>query len=399
MLSVRVPVSKSLSNRLLMLRTLIPEWKVYGLSDADDTRLLGALLQRVEAQTAGEPLCLDVQNCGTAFRFLLPYLANRPGHWVLTGSERMKVRPIRPLIDVLKLWGADVELPPTGSLPLRIYGKPLQPCDVSVDISESSQFLSALLLLLPSFEKEVRITYSQETAVSLPYVQMTISLMRHVGFNVEICEGEVHYRPSSIRYPLPETPVEGDWSSAAFWWVWTALQPNAFQMRVQDLAPSILQPDAAIQSILAPWGVSAHFDESGALLEKKRPLHMPFLWDWDASNNPDLLPLMVVFCVLSGTKAVCRKADFLKGKESDRIAALKYNLSAFASFEMRGRDLWLSPMSSSWPETLSFKGFSDHRIVMALSLFALFRPVRITDRESVSKSYPEFWEQWEKCLP
>ena len=196
---VAVPASKSVCNRLLMLQhTAFPSLRLTGLSESADTRLLQSLLERITCSSRKSGLVeLDVRNCGTAFRFLLPFLAGREGAWRIVGDERLRQRPILPLVELLRGWGADIRMPEEGSVPLEISGNPdLQPQSAFVDIGGSSQFLSALLLSLPAFGKEVSFRYAPDAA-SASYLRMTVGLMQALGLQVTASEGEVRYVPGA----------------------------------------------------------------------------------------------------------------------------------------------------------------------------------------------------------
>ena len=375
---VQVPASKSISNRLLMLKySAIPQLQLHNLSASDDTCLLQSLLEKIQVAAAeGEWVELDVDNCGTAFRFLLPYLSQKKGKWRVVGTERMCRRPIRPLVDVLRGWGAEIRMPETGSLPLEIIGRELHPSDAFVDISQSSQFLSALLLLLPSLQQDICLRYDPQ-APSVSYLQMTLQLMRNLGFDISCKAGEIRYRTASSLPGKMDLTVERDWSSAAFWWAWAALQPVPYRLFIEGLADTGCQADAVMHRLLSLWGVQTHFTENGVWIEKTQPLHLPQHFAFDGRNCLDLIPLLSVLCHLLEIPYVFTGVDNLQLKESDRIAAVKTNLRLAADG---------SPYV--------FRSFGDHRIVMAFSLFSAFGKVTFDHPEAVSKSYPAFWEQF-----
>lgn len=375
---VRVPASKSISNRLLMLKySAFPQLQLHDLSASDDTRLLQSLLEKIQAAPAeGEWVELDVGNCGTAFRFLLPYLSQKKGKWRVVGAERMRQRPIKPLLDVLRAWGAEIRMPEPASVPLEITGGELHPSDASVDISRSSQFLSALLLLLPSLQKDVCLHYNPQAA-SVSYLRMTVQVMRQLGLDIRDEDGAIRYRAASPALEMTEWTVERDWSSAAFWWAWTALQPAPYRMLVEGVSDSSVQADAVIHRLLSPWGVQTHFTEEGARIEKTQPLQLPASLAFDGRNCLDLIPLLDVLCHLLGIPCTFTGTENLKLKESDRTEAVRCNLQ-------------LAEKGAPY----AFRSYNDHRIVMAFSLFSAFGKVSFDHPETVSKSYPGFWEQF-----
>ena len=398
---VSVPGSKSISNRLLMLRhTFVPGLRISGLSASDDTRLLQWLLERVDSSQEGDGIVeLDVRNCGTAFRFLLPYLAGKRGRWRLTGAEPLRRRPIRPLVELLRGWGAEIRMPEEGSIPIEVTGNPaLQPQSAWVDVAQSSQFLSALLLSLPLYGKAVRLRYALD-APSGAYVRMTVGLMRELGLPVTESAGEVCFEPGFHSASPALWRVEGDWSAAAFWWAWAALQPPPFALRVQGVSETSWQGDARICRLLAPWGLHTVFTADGAWVGKTAPLKLPASFRMDARDCLDLVPLLAVLCLLSGIPARFDGVANLRAKESDRVEALRENLSPWADVTLEAGSLCLLPNGNPVREAVSFRSFNDHRVVMALQLFSAFVPVSHDHPKAVSKSYPAFWEQFAMIRP
>lgn len=395
---VSVPGSKSVSNRLLMLRqTAVPGLHISNLSDSDDTRLLQRLLESAGSSQAGDGFVeLDVCNCGTAFRFLLPYLSHKKGRWRVVGDERLRQRPIRPLVELLRSWGADIRMPDAGSLPLEICGNPdLHPQSSQVDLSESSQFLSALLLLLPALKRPVTLRYAPVSA-SASYIRMTVGVMRSLGLSVDDSAGEISFDPFQVASPPSQCHVEGDWSAAAFWWAWAALQPAPFAVRAGSLSDSGLQGDADIVSLLEPWGVRTSFVGDVALIEKRTDVQLPSLFRIDGRNCMDLVPLLTVLCLLSGVPAEFSGVGNLRLKESDRVEALCSNLFEYASITFSDGRLRMTPLQPARLAGARFRSFGDHRVVMAMNLFSAFSPVVFDCPEVVSKSYPDYWRQFEK---
>lgn len=375
---VQVPASKSLSNRLLMLKySAFHQLQLHNLSASDDTRLLQSLLEKIrDSHPEGEIVELDVENCGAAFRFILPYLSQKKGRWRIVGTERMCQRPIQPLVDVLRGWGAEIRMSESGSLPMEITGRELHPADAFVDISQSSQFLSALLLLLPSLQQDICLHYNPQAA-SVSYLRMTVEVMRQSGLEIRDRNGVIRYRAASSVSEKMDLTVERDWSSAAFWWAWAALQPVPYRLFIEGLADTVCQADAVMHRLLSFWGLQTHFTEAGTWVEKLQPLHLPQHFAFDGRNCLDLIPLLEVLCHLLEIPHVFTGVENLQLKESDRIAAVKTNLR----------------LAADGPPYV-FRSFGDHRIVMAFSLFSAFGKVTFDHPEAVSKSYPAFWEQF-----
>ncbi|MBO4281880.1 MAG: hypothetical protein J5873_01620 [Bacteroidales bacterium] len=396
---VQVPTSKSVSNRLLMMqRTCGFHGELRQLSEAGDTRLLQALLRRMDEASEEGLTVLDVRNCGTAFRFLLPYAAACKGRWRIVGEERLRQRPIRPLVEVLRRWGVQITMPETGSFPIDIVGNPaLRPCDTLVDVSESSQFLSALLLVLPMLHQPVRLRYAADAA-SMPYVRLSVRLLQQCGLHLRHTEGEIAYQPSETSAFSNDWVVPADWSSAAFWWAWVAVQPAPVRVELPGLSDSDVQADAVVHRRMEAWGVHTSFTPWGAVVEKRGDLILPSRLRWDGRDCLDLVPLMVVCGVLLQRPAVFTGIGNLRHKESDRVEALRANLRGLAAFRRCADTLSVRPLAHSARE-FAFSSFQDHRVVMSLALFSVLGKVRFDHPETVAKSYPGFWEQFARVCP
>lgn len=367
---IQLPASKSESNRALMIAAyggFAPDFK--NLSDSNDTLLICRVLESMPSSV------IDVSDCGTAARFLTTYLACREGDWLLAGTERMQQRPIKPLVDALLTLGADIQYADKqGFLPLRIKGKPLVGGKVSLDMSQSSQYASSLLLAAPMFPQGLELELLGNLS-SLPYLEMTLAMMRHFGAEVER-EGR-----TVIVKPKPYQPtgftVSADWTAASYWYEMAAFSEDC-EMRFKGLShcPN-LQGDSIIAEWMQPLGVETSVEE-GALVLRKRPFEKrPIRFDF--SQNPDLYPTMAATCAGLGIEATFTGLDNLHLKESDRVDAMETELAK------------ISEQSDGKP--LCFCAHNDHRVVMALvPLAMLYGPVHFDHPEVVGKSYPRFWD-------
>ena len=394
--TVNLPRSKSESNRALMIAAYggFP-LEVDGLSDAHDTVLLKALLERssLRGGTTKQSI-VDSEDAGTVARFLLTYLANKPGNWLLTGNERLSQRPIAPLIEALRQLGANVTTPSLRaersgalqsqqeSLPLQIVGKPLEGGRVTLDASQSSQFASSLLLAAPTWEQGLHLTLTGNP-VSMPYLEMTIKMMECFGVQVtrsgkEVAVKQQPYRPCSFT-------VSADWSAASYWYEMLALSDGG-ELLLKGLISHSLQGDAIIVEWFKPFGITTTFEPQGARLIKQNPIkEFPQNLVFDFTNNPDLFPAVYATCVALNVDAVFKGTETLSVKESDRLNALKTELS-------------IIPQNS--PLSLPvFCTYGDHRIAMSLaSLWPLFGPVTVDNPSVVGKSYPSFWEEMKRFM-
>lgn len=368
---IQLPASKSESNRALMIAAyggFAPDFK--NLSDSNDTLLIYRVLESMPCSV------IDVSDCGTAARFLTTYLACREGECLLTGTERMRQRPIKPLVDTLLALGADIQyVDKQGFLPLRIKGKSLVGDKVSLDMSQSSQYASSLLLAAPMFAQGLELELFGNLS-SLPYLEMTLAMMRHFGAEAERKERTVIVKPKP--YQPRSFTVSADWTAASYWYEMAAFSEDC-EIRLKGLShcPN-LQGDSIIAEWMQPLGVETSDEEDALVLRKtpseKRPIRFDF------SQNPDLYPTMAATCAGLGIEATFTGLDNLHLKESDRVEAMETELAKI----------------SEKPEgvPLHFCAHNDHRVVMALAPLAiLYGPVSFDHPEVVEKSYPRFWNE------
>ncbi len=393
--TVSLPGSKSESNRALMIA-------VYGgfpleaenLSEAHDTTLLSSLLQKIQKAESNTTVEVDCEDAGTVSRFLMTYLAQKPGTWVLTGTERLCQRPMAPLISALRQLGADmVCLDVEGQLPVRIKGVCMEGGPVTLDASQSSQFVSSLLLAAPSFKKGLRLSLSSGT-VSSPYIRMTLSMMEGFGVHAEWDGNEIAVAPQS--YQSCRFEVFADWSAASYWYEMMALSSGG-SLLLKGLRPDPMQGDSKVAEAFSPLGIQTDYQEEGALLTK---VGEPYVttYEFDFSDTPDLFPAIFVTCVAKNINSVFYGTSILSLKESDRIHSLVGELSKIYSFECLIKENRIIVCNSSIignfysKNVIFFNAYKDHRIVMSLAgLRVKFAKVRFDSETPVNKSYPNFW--------
>ena len=383
---ITISASKSESNRALMIAAyggFAPDFQ--NLSDSNDTKVLNEALASIDSMPC-TATCrndmhtivsfIDIADCGTAARFMTTYLACHEGDWLLTGTERMRQRPMAPLVDALRSLGSDIQyVENEGCLPQRIKGKPITGGKISVDMTQSSQFASSLLLAAPMFLQGIEIELLGELS-SLPYLDMTIAMQRHFFAQVERHGRTVVVKPQPYQ-PRPFS-VEPDWSAASYWYEMAALSEDC-EIRLHGLGgpstgslPASLQGDAIIAEWMRQLGVGTFVDGNDIVLRKipfeKRSLHFDF------SFNPDLYPTMVATCAGLNVEATFTGLDNLALKESDRVRAMQKELAKLGK------------------PSLHFCAHNDHRIVMALApLAVLYGSVTFDHAEVVEKSYPTYW--------
>ncbi|MBR4390546.1 MAG: 3-phosphoshikimate 1-carboxyvinyltransferase [Bacteroidales bacterium] len=403
--SVRLPGSKSESNRALMIAAyggFDPE--ISNLSEANDTKLLQRLLGQIALADSGETSVVDCEDAGAVARFLMTYLASREGSWHLTGTQRLQQRPMGPLVEALRHLGADIEcLNEEGMLPLRIQGHPLTGGEVTLDGSQSSQFASSLLLSAPMWEKGLVLTLKGEL-VSMPYLEMTLSMMRHFGALIRRDGMTVSVSPKP--YVSRPWEVSADWSAASYWYELAALS-DACSIVLKDLHKSSLQGDKGVAELFAKMGVSTQFEADGACLVKDagNVIETDSVWDFDFTDTPDLFPAVFVACVALHRKSVFRGIRHLALKESVRVESIIIELSKIFKFNYKLEydsiviDKSLCKCIDDNISILYFNTHSDHRIAMALApLIVRFPRLVLDDPSVVAKSYPSYWIELESLM-
>lgn len=371
---ITLPASKSQSNRALMIAAyggFVPNFQ--NLSDSTDTFVLAKALSDIQL---GKDI-VDIADCGTSARFLTTYLACHEGDWLLTGTQRMCQRPMAPLVDALRILGADITyVEKEGFLPLQISGKSLEGGKMSIDTTQSSQFASSLLMAAPMFPNGLELELLGELS-SMPYLDMTISMMCHFSAQVERQGRTVVVQPKP--YQSNSFTIELDWTAASYWYEMAALSEEC-EIRLRSLRPlegskgrPVLQGDSIIAEWMAQLGVGTFIEGEDIVLRKigfeKKPLHFDF------SQHPDLYPAVAATCAGMHIEARFTGLNNLTLKESNRIEAMQMELAKLGS------------------NPIHFSAHNDHRIVMALApLSMLVGPVFIDYPDVVKKSYPSFWK-------
>lgn len=384
---VRVSASKSIANRLLIIRALCGSGgRIDNMSTAADTQLLRSLLTQ-------KTNVFDAQDAGTTFRFLMAYLSIQEGEWFLTGTKRLLERPHEVLVSALKELGADIQsIQADGQSGFRLKGRKLRGGVIRVDVSESSQFVSALMLIGPYLEGGVQIHLSADP-VSDAYINMTLNLMRNCGAEVERDGGII--KTGMAPYSMQDLRVEGDWSSAAFWYELVALSGKS-ELLIEDLQENSIQGDAAIVQIMKNFGVSTEFLPEGVLLRKNNHVVLSDHFEYNFRQTPDLFPSLLALC--AGLKIFAKFSGLqtLNLKESNRVLAMSEALSALGmevNYQKENDLLTMIPGTFK-KDSVVLDVHQDHRIAMALApLSKINGSVLLSNARVVNKSYPEFWEQ------
>lgn len=381
-----LPTSKSISARALILSALSNGCRLSGLSDCDDTRVLLAALDN-------RPREIDVKAAGTAMRFSTAFFASIPGEHVLTGTDRMKQRPIRILVDALRELGADIDyLAQEGYPPLTVRGRKLHGGEISIPAHVSSQYISALLMIAPNMEQGLVLHLGGEVS-SRPYIDMTLEMMRVFGAKAHWEDGNtIAVESGNYREGLSYS-VEPDWSAASYWYEMMALSPDEeARIVLPGLREESLQGDSAVQRIFVPLGVRTTFNEEGAVLAK---CPKGVMENVDFSGFPDLAQTLVTTCAMMKNSFRFTGLHSLKIKETDRIEALCKELRRVGR-KVYGSDdaMWMDAKDGICPQDAEpvIRTYEDHRMAMSLAPCAyMVDNLSVEHPEVVSKSYPSFW--------
>ena len=382
--SIQITGSKSESNRLLLLQALYPEFKLENVSNSDDSNLMtNALSSKSEI--------IDIHHAGTAMRFLTAYFSIQEGReTILTGSKRMKERPIKILVEALQELGAQISYKENeGYPPIKITGKKLTKHKVSLKANVSSQYISALLLIASKLENGLELTLEGEIT-SIPYINMTLSLLDEIGVESSFMGNIIRVKPNTTTLKPKTLTVESDWSSASYYFSIAALSEVGTEINLSSYKENSLQGDSALVSIYKHFGVSASFSENKLTLKKEKSNLEPL--SLDLKNAPDIAQTIAVTCFALGISCDLIGLHTLKIKETDRLVALKIELEKLGgSVEITDKSLHLSASKRINP-MVSIATYNDHRMAMAFAPLALKTSIIIEDAMVVSKSYPTFWE-------
>ncbi|MDO9136577.1 MAG: 3-phosphoshikimate 1-carboxyvinyltransferase [Lutibacter sp.] len=383
--NIQITGSKSETNRLLILQQFYPNLTIENISNSDDSELMQKALKSNSSE-------INIGHAGTAMRFLTAYFSVKEGsEIVLTGSHRMKDRPVKILVEALTSVGANIHyLEKEGFPPLRISGKKLTKDFVEIEGNVSSQYISALLLIAPTLQNGLKLKFKGEVT-SVPYIKMTLALLAELGIDYVWEENLIAVKPKPAIEPTTVT-VESDWSSASYFYSLCALSPNS-EITLASYKKNSLQGDSALAVIYENLGVSTEFNENAIILKNKQTLNLKPL-TLNLINAPDIAQTIAVTCFGLGIECYLTGLHTLKIKETDRLVALKTELEKLGGeVIITNETLHLKP-SANINENISIATYDDHRMAMAFAPLAVKVAIEIEDAGVVSKSYPTFWEDF-----
>ena len=382
--TVVITGSKSESNRLLLLQALFPQLEIQNLSNSDDSQLM----QKALNQSSN---LVDIHHAGTAMRFLTAYYASKANNEVtLTGSKRMKERPIKILVDALKSLGCDISyIENEGFPPLKITGKKWTNNKVVLKANVSSQYISALLLTAAKSEKGLTLVLEGEIT-SVPYIKMTLNLLEQIGVDSSFEWNQIKVIPNVNSIADKTLVVESDWSSASYYFSIVALSELGTEITLSSYKEDSLQGDCILAKIYEQFGVSTVFKSNTITLKKVSESYQPV--KLDLINAPDIAQTIAVTALVLGVECHMVGLHTLKIKETDRLVALKTEIEKLGGeVQIDNKSLLLKP-HAVLKSNISIATYNDHRMAMAFAPIALKVPVTIEDAMVVSKSYPTFWE-------
>ena len=382
-IALNISGSKSETNRLLLLQALYPEITLKNTSDSDDSDVM------TEALSSRNNL-IDIHHAGTAMRFLTAYFAiQNQNEITLTGSARMKQRPIQILVEALQQLGADISYEENhGFPPIKIKGTKIIQNQVTLDANVSSQYISALLLIAPKLENGLELTLEGKIT-SVPYIQMTLALLDEIGAQTAFIGNKITVRPlAKIEKPTTIT-VESDWSSASYYYSICALSNIGTNIILSSYNQNSLQGDSQLAEIYEALGVKTEFRENTIALTKVG--HADAVISFNLNKTPDIAQTIAATCFGLGISCHLTGLHTLKIKETDRLEALKTELSKLgANISVTDDSLILERSAHIIPE-VKIATYNDHRMAMAFAPLAIKAPIVIEDASVVSKSYPAFW--------
>jgi len=381
---IAITGSKSESNRLLLLQALYPSIDIANLSNSDDSQLMQKALKSSDR-------IIDIHHAGTAMRFLTAFYSTQKNREVeLTGSKRMKERPIAILVDALRQIGADISYKENeGFPPLIIKGKQLTGHEVTLKANVSSQYISALLLIAPKLENGLKLTL-EGTITSIPYIKMTLNLLSQIGVESSFKDNVITVKRLLNIKENKNLVVESDWSSASYFYSIIALSDIGANVTISSYKKESLQGDSVLAQIYKTFGVSTEFNNNSVTISKTSEAKS--IKELNLQEAPDIAQTIAVTAFGLGLSCYLTGLHTLKIKETDRLVALKTEIEKLGGNVSITNDSLTLEASNSILNNIEIDTYNDHRMAMAFAPLALKTDIIIKDYKVVSKSYPTYWE-------
>ena len=384
---INIKGSKSITNRLLFLQSLYPSTKISNESNSEDTNVMKQALN-------SKKNFIDIGHAGTAMRFLTSYFSmKKDREIILTGSKRMQERPIKILVDALRKLGAKILYQKNeGFPPIKIIGTDLMSKDISLSSNISSQYISSLMLLAPIIDNGLRIELIGKVT-SEPYIMMTLELLKELGINSFFKKNIIVIEPKK-KINQVSYKVESDWSSASYFYSIIALCKEG-EIVLNNFNKKSLQGDSCLAKIYYLLGVMTKFDNGRLILSKKK-IEIKNVLNLNLVNSPDIAQTIAVTCFGLGINCNLKGLHTLKIKETDRLVALKNEMTKLGSeISITNNSFHLKKINNTVNKSCLIKTYNDHRMAMAFAPLSINFPIQIENFEVVKKSYPNFWTDLE----
>ena len=382
--SIKISGSKSESNRVLILNSIFKNIKISNLSDSDDTVVLKNALENLHKS-------IDIHHAGTAMRFLTAYLSTLDGgKFILTGSKRMKERPIGILVDALKNLGFNINyLKKKGYPPLEINGTKSEKSIIKLKSDISSQFISALILIGPTFKNGLTIELDGEI-ISKPYINLTLNVLKRMGIGYSFRKNIIKIDNVKEINPI-EYLIESDWSSSSYFYSIVAIDKK-INIKLSNFFKESFQGDSFIEKIFIKLGVKTEFlNQTEILLSPINDFKKPSSLSFNLIDNPDLAQTVAVTCLALKIQVKITGLQTLKIKETDRILALYNELSKLGAkiiFDDASIEI-IPPVNFN--KNIEIFTYDDHRMALSFAPLGLITPLIINDPDVVTKSFPSYW--------
>ena len=381
--SFNISGSKSESNRLLILKHIFKNINIENISNSDDTKVLESFLNK-------ESNFIDVHHAGTAMRFLTAYLSIKNNNsFQITGSQRMRNRPIKILVEALNELGADIKyLNKSGYPPLDISGKTLEGGEISLSSEVSSQYITALMLIASSLKKGLIINL-EGSVTSKPYIEMTSSILNRVGVRCEFVGNKILIQSTkSINKSIQK--VESDWSSLSYFYSIVALSKGS-KLKIGSYNINSIQGDKKLINIYSKLGVETVFENDIISINNINSSDSLGSLELNLSDTPDIAQTIAVTCFGLGLSCDLYGLHTLKIKETDRLEAMKIELTKLGGVVDITKDSFHLKKVVEIKSNVTIETYNDHRMAMAFAPLAICKPISINNPDVVSKSFPDFW--------
>ena len=381
--SFNISGSKSESNRLLILKHIFKNINIENISNSDDTKVLESFLNK-------ESNFIDVHHAGTAMRFLTAYLSIKNNNsFQITGSQRMRNRPIKILVEALNELGADIKyLNKSGYPPLDISGKTLEGGEISLSSEVSSQYITALMLIASSLKKGLIIKL-EGSVTSKPYIEMTSSILNRVGVRCEFVGNKILIQSTkSINKSIQK--VESDWSSLSYFYSIVALSKGS-KLKIGSYNINSIQGDKKLIDIYSKLGVETVFENDIISINNINSSDSLGSLELNLSDTPDIAQTIAVTCFGLGLSCDLYGLNTLKIKETDRLEAMKIELTKLGGVVDITKDSFHLKKVVEIKSNVTIETYNDHRMAMAFAPLAICKPISINNPDVVSKSFPDFW--------